>query len=172
MLGLLPFFTQCPDVAAKEIRCLFVQEAAPGGLPPGEYGFVEYYCADPKCDCRRVVFDVFDRIREKHMAYISFGLDPDAPLRGPFLDPMKPQSKYAKEILGWVRQAVADPAYVARLERHYHMFKRAIVGKQTEPAGGDLRPSETGDRVAAAKAERKRRRALERLGKQMRGKAR
>jgi len=28
------------------------------GIPDGEYGFVELYCDEPDCDCRRVVIDI------------------------------------------------------------------------------------------------------------------
>jgi hypothetical protein len=71
------------------------------------------------------------------VATISFGFDPDGPMPGPYLDPLNPQAPYAESLLELIdRLMLQDPAYVARLERHYQMIK-----DETD------RPRTWGDRV-------------------------
>jgi hypothetical protein len=45
-----------PELAGRETRSVTVPPGSPLGLPPGEYGFLETYCDEPGCDCRRVMF--------------------------------------------------------------------------------------------------------------------
>ncbi|MGP8234166.1 MAG: hypothetical protein ACLQVW_01960 [Limisphaerales bacterium] len=52
-----PFFSRFPEVAARETRTIKLL-APHAGLPAGEYGFLELYCNEPTCDCRRVLFQV------------------------------------------------------------------------------------------------------------------
>lgn len=116
-----------PEVAKAETRSLHIVEDL-NGLPPGEYGFVESYCTDPKCDCRRVLLHVL-RPEEGMVAVVSYGFDPGAPMRGPFLDPLHPRPAYGEALLKAVREVLlADPAYLARLERHYTMVKQKVAG--------------------------------------------
>jgi preprotein translocase subunit SecA len=54
-------------------------------------------------------------------------------IRNASLDPLHPQSQYADYLLGVFQDVVRkDPDYVARLARHYEMFKR------TEPPQPEL----------------------------------
>ena len=55
-MELVPFYIRFPDLAEKETRSIFIFKS--GDLPPGQYGFLELFCDDPKCDCRRVVISV------------------------------------------------------------------------------------------------------------------
>ena len=64
-------------------------------------------------------------------AAVSFGFDRDRPMAGPFLDPLNRRGKNAKELLELVEWAISDEEYVARLERHYAMFKQAVGRKKT-----------------------------------------
>ena len=121
------FYQHFKEVAERETRNVTVQEGNPWGVPGDEYALVESYCTDPDCDCRRVMLNVLAR-RQGPAATISFGFDPDGPMPGPFLDPINPQGRYAEQILALVKQVVlADPAYVARLERHYRMVKEKLA---------------------------------------------
>ena len=47
-------------------------------------------------------------------------------LKGPSLAPGLPQTKYAPRLLEFVTQAVLDEDYVARLARHYELFKAHV----------------------------------------------
>ncbi|HEY2343521.1 MAG TPA: hypothetical protein VGH90_10845 [Chthoniobacteraceae bacterium] len=48
-----PYFTLFPAGSPVEARFLFARGEK--GLPDGDYRFVEFYCDEPGCDCRRVV---------------------------------------------------------------------------------------------------------------------
>jgi len=125
-MHLIPFYVVEPELAFQEMRVLHVL-AATDELPKGNYGLLEYYCPDPDCDCRRVMLNVVEeRQPGSFLASISYGFDADDELSGPFLDYLNPQSPYAEALLYDVERFVlGDPDYVARLERHYHMVKRA-----------------------------------------------
>lgn len=55
----MAFEERFEKLAQAEVRSLILEEYGPDGLPPGQYMFVEYYCTDPKCDCRRVLLSVY-----------------------------------------------------------------------------------------------------------------
>jgi hypothetical protein len=126
MYYMCPFHELFPDQAWKECRVMTILQ--PGDLPVGEYGWIESYCLDPDCDCRRVMFSVLSRFGKEYLAYISFGFDRDAEGAGPYLDPLNPQSAYAPAFLELARTVLlADPSYVARLESHYRQVKAAVA---------------------------------------------
>jgi hypothetical protein len=56
------------------------------GLLAGDYGFLEAYCVEPRCDCRRVMLNVAGRTQNRMLAVISFGFDRADEVAGPFLD--------------------------------------------------------------------------------------
>jgi len=62
-----------PDFAKKETQTLFVPPAAIARLPAGNYGFIELYCDEPGCDCRRVFLNVVSERRRKIEAVIAWG---------------------------------------------------------------------------------------------------
>jgi hypothetical protein len=129
--GLIPFAAVFPEQALAETRTATVQGVP--GLPDGDYGLLESYCADPTCNCRRVMLNVLGRSQGRILASVSYAFDrddPDDPFPGPALDPLNPQSPYAPALLELVIQILEDPDYVARLERHYYQLK----GAATDPA--------------------------------------
>jgi hypothetical protein len=88
----------------------------PADLPDGEYGFLEFYCNEPGCDCRRVMIDVLrpETGWSKIWATISYGWESldfyrkwggiaSDPIetKGPYLDPLNPQTKYSPALLIW-----------------------------------------------------------------------
>jgi len=126
------FIDMFGDVALKETRTVTISEDRPGGLPANDYGFDEWYCVDPACDCRRVLFFVLAHHGKGHVATISHSFDPPGKRslvrEQTFLDPLLPQSHLAEELLQLCKDVlVSDPAYCGRLERHYRMVKDAIA---------------------------------------------
>ena len=111
-------------------------------LPPDEYGFIEAYCNEPGCDCRRVFFHVFAVRQNTMMAVINYGWeytqfyatwlglnDPETlrDLQGPALYSLSPQSEYAPTLLHTFKTVLLkDINYIERLKRHYAMFREAV----------------------------------------------
>ena len=108
------------------------------GLPDGEYGFIEFYCNDPGCDCRRVVINVVcSTTGAKTWASINYGWESldfyerwmgDKELardcQGASLEPFNQQSPYSRTLLELFKKVcLSDRAYVERLKRHYDLFK-------------------------------------------------
>src|SRR2546427_7823546 len=80
---MIPFHSLLPEIAQREVRCIHLQ-AVPGVTPisslsAGEYAFVEFYCDDLECDCRRVFLQVIARHRQdKILASINYGWDDES----------------------------------------------------------------------------------------------
>jgi hypothetical protein len=144
-----PFHSRFLDLAARETRSLHVFSGG-GELPPGEYALLEWYCDDPECDCRRVLVQVVPAGRpNKVLAVINYGWESAAfytewmhgdeeagsEITHASLDPLHPQSRYADYLLELFRDVVdTDPDYVARLARHYELFKSTQrPGTQSSP---------------------------------------
>lgn len=142
--GMEPFYSRFPEQAWRETRVIKVP-ASQNGLPADSYGFIESYCNEPDCDCRRVLLQVRPESRPGDiLATINFGWetvefytdwmhgDAEAAhdIAEASLDPVNSQSELAPELLRLFRQLLlTDEAYVARLRRHYELFKRS----QTAP---------------------------------------
>ena len=50
-MPMTPFMERFPELGACETRSVTI--ANRDDLPNGEYGFIELYCNEPDCDCRR-----------------------------------------------------------------------------------------------------------------------
>lgn len=126
-----PFVTKFREVGEKETRVVHVLKSDGKMVPPpDDYAFVELYCEDKNCDCRRVIITVLGQNSSKIMATISMGFDPEDDQAGPFLDPLNEQSQYAQYFLEtFLKNINNDPEYLKRLERHYVMFKEKVTGK-------------------------------------------
>src|ERR1022692_1671439 len=72
-MPMTPFMERFPDVGARETRSATVTQRQ--DLPDGEYGFLELYCDEPGCDCRRVTICVLrpETGWSKIWATISYG---------------------------------------------------------------------------------------------------
>jgi hypothetical protein len=148
----------CPDVAARETRSVTLAEWE--NLPAGEYAFMEFYCDDLNCDCRRTLIEVWSRPQNGQVvAHINFGWE-----RRSFyekwsvasreaarkmaretteaaLDPIHPQAPYAPHLLRVFRQMIQmDPEYVARLKRHYDLFRKTLADAASAERSGKKRP--------------------------------
>lgn len=142
-MPMVPFMERFPEMGARETRSVTVPPQQ--DLPEGEYGFVELYCDEPGCDCRRVIIDVLrpETGWSKVWATIGYGWesldfyrkwsgsggDPTE-VKGPYLDPLNPQTKYSPALLNLFRFLIQSPEYVARLRRHYQMFRQCVDGRE------------------------------------------
>lgn len=162
-----PFIERFGEFAWKETRSITVFKDP--RLAGDEFAFLELYCNDEDCDRRRVMFNVISKNRQKDVAVIAYGweskafyakwLGRDDPkiikeLQGPVLNLGSHQSELAPALLEKVREVLlADPAYVARLKRHYQMFKEKVDPKHFRPQG----PLETKAQIVSKSKKRRRR---------------
>ncbi len=132
-----------PEIAEKETRTLILSAGSSESIPPGQYALIEYYCVDPKCDCRRVMLHIFSEQEKSNVAVVNFGwesrlfyekwlgdTDEDwiKELKGPSLNTWSPQASYAQELLTVIQNFVLkDKEYVKRLQKHYAIFKDKIM---------------------------------------------
>ena len=135
-MAMAPFFHKCPHIAAAETRTIIVKGTEE--LPDGEYGFIEFYCDDLDCDCRRVLIQVYSPTTgstawatinygwETDACYRKWGHMDDEDLKGPMLDPINPQSPYADVFLEFFKEFLLDKKFVARLKRHYALFRKIL----------------------------------------------
>lgn len=148
-MPMVPFFTQCPETAEADFRTVKVIKDA--HIPPGEYDFLELYCDEPDCDCRRVfILVVTPTMQSKEpFATINFGWESEEfyrewmhdseeddftqEMKGPSLA-LAPQSELAPPFLALFQSMARDKAYVDRLRRHYRLFREAIDNKHAGQA--------------------------------------
>ena len=142
------FYERFGELAWKETRSMTVFDDP--RLAGDEFGFIELYCNDENCDCRRVFFNVISQKRQETVAVIAYGWESQAfyakwyrlnepkiiqQMQGPILNPGSPQSELAPGLLEKVRDVLlTDPAYIERLQRHYRMFKEKVDPKHFKPA--------------------------------------
>jgi hypothetical protein len=139
---MIPFHSILPELAQREVRCLHIGPSPESDLPADEYLYLEFYCEDLQCDCRRVFLQVIARNQpERIFASINYGWeteefyrkrlpwDPDAAskvVRGE-LDPMNEQSEFAPDFLELFHRFVLNETYRSRLRRHYRLFKDEVA---------------------------------------------
>ena len=138
-----PFFERFGDIAEKETRSIIVRNSP--DLPDDKFIFLEMYCNDENCDCRRVFFRVVSGENYAVLAVIAFGWediefysrwyhekDPQIirEIQGPILNSTSQQSVLAPALLNLVRDSLLkDPAYIEQIKRHYWMFKEKVDSK-------------------------------------------
>lgn len=140
-----------PELAERETRTISVLQPTALGLPLGQYSFLEMFCDERRCDCRRVMWWVASTRQREPEAVIAWGwesrrfyarwLGEDAPevldaLQGPCLNLGSPQSALAPALLRLCTEhLLGNPAYVERLKRHYRLFRaRVEAPRQFMPA--------------------------------------
>lgn len=113
-------------------------------LPDGDYRFVDTYCVEPGCDCRKTMILVF--LNDVHVSTISFGWEPQSFYRewmgskddrlagemsGGSIDITSPDRVPAKGMLAFFR-ALLDENWILRFRAHY----AAVKLKLSEPGRG------------------------------------
>jgi len=136
---MIPFMERFPDLAARETRCVTVFGRS--DIPDGEYGFLELFCDEPGCDCRRVMIAVLrsDTELNKIWASINYGWESiefykqwggawctQADAKGSFLDPVSPQPAYSPALLTLFRSLLRSPDYAKRIQSHYEIFRQTV----------------------------------------------
>jgi len=175
------YFDYFPEKRKTELRTMTIVEEGTGdSIPVGTYIFTEYFCTDSNCDCQRVLVKVFralsEHSRPEEVATISYTWDEGtdglwaevaSEMPNPFLDPFHRQVRYAQDLVDfWEAMVDRDPAYKARLQRHYHELRAAFRGPSatTRPA---VRVDPT-QAVAPPTSKQQRRARRRQLGEAMR----
>ncbi len=159
-MPMVPFAELFEDPASWELKGVDLEDTGPVGeeseIPDGRYWFLESYCDEAGCDCRRVFLNVVRDGSDEILATISYGWEEAGFYRkwmggattvfgrkmaAPTLATMCPQSKYAPLLLDLFRDVVLDPDYLGRLRRHYEMFKDA-VDKRHHRKEGEAAPTQ------------------------------
>jgi hypothetical protein len=136
------FHNLFPELAERETRTVTVIHRLRFNLPPAQYAFLEMFCDEPGCDCRRVFFSVLSSLHKEVQAVIAWGWedkefyakwmgdnDPIVidELKGPALNLASPQSNLAPALLNLFRKVLLqDTPYLERVKRHYAMFREKI----------------------------------------------
>jgi hypothetical protein len=133
-------YNYCREVAEAETRTITIFEKSDFNLPAGHYSFIEMFCSDRNCDCRRCLFMVRADWASDALAYIGFGWEKPEfytkwmgddelsdQLAGADLEPFQTQSSHASEILRLFKSTLLpDRDYVERVKRHYTLMRRTV----------------------------------------------
>jgi hypothetical protein len=138
------FHDRCPDIAFREVRSITIRNNPDYPLLSDEYAFLEMYCNDAGCDCRRVYFSVVAKSNPRCvLAMICWGWEslefyskwasfPKSKkdvkmMKGPILAPLSEQSALAPELLKLANNLLLpSPEYVERIKQHYTLFRKTI----------------------------------------------
>jgi hypothetical protein len=143
------FFSEFPDIAERETRTVTLTKAC-HSLPANAYAFVELYCDERGCDCRRVFLNVVSPSSNEALAVIAYGWesrdyyikwmgDDDSliidSMMGPTLNMASQQTALAMPLLALFREVLLpDRRYMERIKRHYDMFREKVEHNAIRPA--------------------------------------
>ncbi|MBF0436975.1 MAG: hypothetical protein HQL77_16605 [Magnetococcales bacterium] len=140
----VPFNEYYPEIAEKETRVVTIIGSSQWNLPPDGYAFLEMFCNEAGCDCRRVMFTVIATGENIPVAVIAYGWekkkfyvkwmgDSDPrfikELIGPVLNMASQQSQLASRLLELFKSVLMkDAQYIERVKKHYHMVREKVEG--------------------------------------------
>lgn len=149
------FHSRIPEVAERETRTITVIDSSRFILPAADYSFLEMFCDEPGCDCRRAFFCVVSSLQNDIKAVIAWGWEKDAfyakwmgnndphdikELVGPVLNLASPQSEIAPALLNLFQEVLlTDDAYIERVKRHYDMFRKTVEKKRKKKSQKKMR---------------------------------
>jgi hypothetical protein len=140
-------YEYCREVAEAETRTITIMPKSDFKLPQGHYRFIEMFCNDPGCDCRRCFFMVRADWSQEPVATIGFGWESpefytrwmgddelSAMLSGVNLEPMQRPSEHASEILRMFKAVLLpNHDYIERVKRHYALMRSVVDGERKRP---------------------------------------
>ena len=122
---------------AHQVRTVSIKQSPQ--LPDGEYSFIDMYCTDPKCDCRKTMIQVMHN--GKLVSVINYGWesatfyenwmgssakDNSMPkMHGASIDITSPDLVSRDGILA-LFYALLNDIWIAKFKHHYDRFKVAI----------------------------------------------
>lgn len=122
---------------AHQVRTVRIEKSPQ--LPDGEYRFVDSYCTDPGCDCRKTMIQVIHD--GKLVSIINYGWEsaafykkwmgnsaknnPLPAMNGASIDIASPNLVRREGILGLFNELLND-MWVAKFKQHYSEVKAAV----------------------------------------------
>ena len=123
---------------AHQVRTVEIEKSPQ--LPDGEYSFIDTYCSDPACDCRKTMIQVMHD--EKLVSIINYGWepaafyrnwmsssaeeDPNFVMHGASIDITSPNLVDMNGVLA-LFGALLDDMWIAKFKRHYSEVKTATA---------------------------------------------
>jgi hypothetical protein len=109
------------------------------GLPDGSYQFIDHYCTDKTCDCRRAIIQVFHQ--DEHVSTVTYGWENEKfytdwmragdddviakEMSGLSLDWNSPDRVASKAMLALVGHLM-DEKWISILKNHYRLMRKAL----------------------------------------------
>lgn len=135
-------FVPAGEIIGKAHRVRTVGLRKNPHLPDGDYTFLDTYCVDPKCDCRKTMIQVMHN--GIHVATINFGWEPPEfyrlwmggaedermpKLHGATIDITSPNKVPESDMLAFFN-AILDEQWIAIIKRHYSAVKARLAEQQ------------------------------------------
>ena len=109
-------------------------------MPDGNYRFIDMYCIDPSCDCRKTMIQVF--LDDVHVSTINYGWEPEAYYRewlgfpedevaytvmsGASIDITSPNKVSPGGMLAFFN-SLLDDRWLGKLKSHYAAVKQKLA---------------------------------------------
>ena len=131
-------FAPAGEIIGKLHRVRTVRISQSPMLPDGEYCFIDKYCTDPSCDCRKTMIEVIHN--GKFVSLINYGwespefyqrwmgdseLEQIAPMSGASVDISSPDRVSSEGILG-LFQALLNEEWKKAFKTNYSLVKRRL----------------------------------------------
>jgi len=139
---------------AHQVRTVGLRDSRQ--LPDGNYRFVDTYCTDPSCDCRKTMILVYRN--DVHVSTINFGWETDAfyqkwmgnskdeevtaLMSGATIDITSPDRVPPQGMLAFF-MALLDDNWRAKFRTHYAAVKTTLAKPKPSPATSP-KPARTG----------------------------
>lgn len=125
--GMIPYFMIFPESEDGVLGLRLPKKV--GKAKAGAYSFVEGYCTERGCDCRRTTVFIIGH-KGVPDAVIDFGFDPDEPMSGPFLNDFAKQSAGASDLMQIFVEAINDnPDWLKGMYDRYRKVRKKVDGK-------------------------------------------
>jgi hypothetical protein len=117
------FHTYFPEIASKETRC--IQIFSDQKLADDNFILMELFCDEQKCDCRRVMLNVFSEKRKEFVAVINYGWESEKyyenwfgsydkeiiyELKGPSINTLSVRTDITEEIFYHIKMSNYSPS--------------------------------------------------------------
>ncbi|MEA3476681.1 MAG: hypothetical protein U9R60_00750 [Bacteroidota bacterium] len=135
-------FIPAGEVIGEAHQVRSVRIAQSPQLPDGEYSFIDMYCSDPSCDCRKAMIQVMHNGRL--VSILNYGWEPavfykkwmgssveDNPfpsMNGVSIDITSPNLVSEEGVLG-LFNALLNDMWIAKFKRHYKEVKTVVSNK-------------------------------------------